>query len=193
MSENRSLRESAQEILDLCNYFNSVLITDTEGTIVYYNNSDTNINSINSEEAVGKKTWEIFINISKNDSIIQQVIDTGKSIIDRKQRLVNFKGEDFESINSTFPIKAEEKLIGIVETFFYKIPEEIQHKIEVDLPKGSPFNMYSARDIISNSESMKRLKRIVDALYALFNWLIFMVTGSTVIICLPRFLASSIT
>lgn len=162
MSENRSLRESAQEILDLCNYFTSVLITDKDGTIVYYNNTDTSMNSVSSEEAIGKKIWEIFVNVAKSDSIIQQAINTEKSVIDRKQKLVNFKGEEFESINSSFPIKAEEKLIGIVETFSYKIPEEIQHKIEVDLPKGSPFNMYSITDIISNSESMKRLKRMVE-------------------------------
>ena len=157
-----TLRDSAQEILNLYNYFSCVIITDHEGSIVYYNNSDLDINSMTENEVIGKKAWDIFKNVNKEDSDVYNVLKIRKPVIEKKHKFINIKCEEFESLSSVFPIKDNEELIGIVQTFLYKKPEAIQHNVHVDTPKGSPFNMFSVNDIISESNSMKKLKRMIE-------------------------------
>lgn len=156
------LREAAKDILNLYNYFTGAIIVDKEGTIVYYYNSLPELNSMVPDETVGKNVLEVYTNVKKEESSIYQVLASGEPILDKHQSLENFKGDVFESINSTFPIKSDKEIIGVVEIYHYRNHEEIQHQPKVDVPKGSIFNLYSIGDIISNSEAMEELKKKVE-------------------------------
>ena len=95
---------------------------------------------------------------SEESSIIYRVLKSGEPVYDYRQDIVNFKGEKFTSLNSTFPLKKDEKIIGAVEIYNYKSLKEIQHHLHVEIPKGSLFNLYSVNDIISVSDKMEVLK-----------------------------------
>lgn len=153
------LRETASDILNLYNYFTGAIIVDESGTIIYYYNSLPEVNSMKSEDVVGKNVLQVYTNVIREESSIYQVLETGEPIIDKRQKLVNLKGDVFYSLNSTFPIKQEEEIIGAVEIYHYRAHEEIQHVPEVNVPKGSMFNLYSVGDIISESKVMENLKR----------------------------------
>ena len=47
-----TLRDKAQEILNLYNYYTGAIITAKDGTIIYYYNRMKDVNSLEPEEAV---------------------------------------------------------------------------------------------------------------------------------------------
>ena len=152
------LRDRAKDILNLFNYYGGAVIVNTKGIIEHYYNSVPEVNSVTPEEAVGKNILEVYRNISEETSVIYRVLKSGEPVYDYRQDIINFKGEKFTSLNSTFPIKKDEKIIGAVEIYDYKNSKEIQHRLHVEIPKGSLFNLYAVNDIVSVSEKMDVLK-----------------------------------
>ena len=152
------LRDRAKDILNLFNYYSGAIIVNTDGIIEHYYNFVPEVNSVRPEEAEGKNILQVYTNISEETSVIYGVLKSGEPVYDYWQDIVNFKGEKFTSLNSTFPIKKDERIIGAVEIYDYKNLKEIQHQLHVEIPKGSLFNLYSVNDIISVSEKMEVLK-----------------------------------
>lgn len=171
-----TLRDKAKEILNLYNYYTGAIITDKEGTIIYYYNRMKDVNSLEAEEAIGKTVLQLYPSVCKEDSSIYRVLKSGVPIYDAKQTIINCKGETFDSVNSTFPIKNGEEIVGAVEIYYYADYNEIQYGIETmdeDMIKGSLFSLYSLDDIISESAVMADFKTKIDRISA---------TDSTVLI-----------
>ncbi len=159
-----TLRDKAQEILNLYNYYTGAIITAKDGTIIYYYNRMKDVNSLEAEEAVGKTVLQVYPSVKEEDSSIYRVLKTGIAIYDAKQRIINCKGEAFDSVNSTFPIKNGDEIVGAVEIYYYDDYNEIQYSIDEEMIKGSLFSLYSSDDIISESDIMddfkSKIKRI---------------------------------
>lgn len=173
------LREQAQNILNLYNYYTGAIITDKDGNIIYYYGSLIELNSLEENEVIGCNVLDVYTNISKEDSSIYSVLETGEPIYDMHQHLVNKKGEAFDSVNSTFPIKDGSDIIGAVEIYYYRNAPEIQQEFSLQIPKGSFFNLYSISDIISHSPAMEKLKsRIIRAANTDSTVLIYGETGT---------------
>ncbi|MGN0735495.1 MAG: sigma-54 interaction domain-containing protein [Anaerovoracaceae bacterium] len=173
------LREQAQDILNLYNYYTGAIITDANGTIVYYYGSMHDLNSLSPDEAIGCNVLEVYPNIKKEESSIYNVLKTGIPMLDVNQQLENKKGEVFNSVNSTFPIKNGDEIIGAVEIYYYRTSTEIQQGLNSIVPKGTFFNLYSVNDIISLSPSMEELKsKIVKASHTDSTVLIYGETGT---------------
>ena len=173
------LREQAQNILNLYNYYTGAIITDSSGTIIYYYGSLIELNSLEESEVIGCNVLDVYPNVSKEKSSIYTVLRTGESLLDVHQHLINKKGEAFDSVNSTFPIKDGDDIIGAVEIYYYRNTPEIQQEFSLQIPKGSLFNLYSIADIISFSPAMEKLKtRIVRAASTDSTVLIYGETGT---------------
>ena len=156
-----TLRDKAQEILNLYNYYTGAIITDKEGTIIYYYNRMKDVNSLEADEVIGKSVLQLYPSVKKEDSSIYRVLKSGVSIYDAKQKIVNCKGDEFDSVNSTFPIKSGSEIVGAVEIYYYADYNEIQYRIDSidkDMIKGSLFSLYSSDDIISESDIMADFK-----------------------------------
>ena len=152
------LREIAERILNLYNYYTGAVITDKDGNIVYYYGGMKEVNSLEVDEVIGRNVLEVYPSVKKEESSIYSVLKTGVPLYDVSQRIVNSKGEVFDSVNSTFPIKDGDEIVGAVEIYYYDDYDEIQYEIDADMLKGSLFNLYSAEDIISESKIMDDFK-----------------------------------
>ncbi len=163
-----TLRDKAQEILNLYNYYTGAIITDTQGTIIYYYTSTKDINSMEAEDVIGRNVLEVYPSVRREESSIYSVLATGTPLYDVKQKLINDKGEMFNSVNSTFPIKIGDEIVGAVEIYYYTEYNEIQYGDDAalaakslpyaDMFKGSIFNLYSTDDLISASAIMDEFK-----------------------------------
>ena len=156
------LREKAKDILNLYNYYTGAVITDEKGIIQYYYTSLKDINSLKEKDVIGHSILEVYPSITKETSTIFEVLKTGEPICSQQQLITNMNQDVFTSVNSTFPIKAGEAIIGAVEIYTYKPYSEVQHKLNVDAPKGSLFNLYSTNDLISKSAVMEELKQMIQ-------------------------------
>lgn len=152
------LREIAERILNLYNYYTGAVITDKDGNIVYYYGGMKEVNSLEVDEVIGRNVLEVYPSVKKEESSIYSVLKTGVPLYDVSQRIVNSNGEVFDSDNSTFPIKDGDEIVGAVEIYYYDDYDEIQYEIDADMLKGSLFNLYSAEDIISESKIMDDFK-----------------------------------
>lgn len=64
------IREHAQEILNLYNYFNGAMIIDKDGIMVYYYNNRRDLNNLTEEDVLGRHISEIFPELNLEESSI---------------------------------------------------------------------------------------------------------------------------
>ena len=88
----KKLREYAQEILDVYNYFNGIIIFDRSATAVYYYNNRPDINQLCEKDVIGKTLPQIYPELDLENSTIMRenrrptFIRKPKTLRDRKFR-----------------------------------------------------------------------------------------------------------
>lgn len=174
------LTKYAEQILNIYNYFDGAIVADRRGIIEYYYNSRKDINTLNSKEILGRSLFEIYPGVDEKNSTMMEVVRTGKPLINSVQKLVNYKGESYEGIFSTFPVWDQNRIIGAVEIFLYMQNRDAHHNIfaiNSEMMKAEQSKMM--RNIISVSESMELFKRrISKASMTDSNVLLFGETGT---------------
>ena len=71
------LREIAERILNLYNYYTGAVITDKDGNIVYYYGGMKEVNSLEVDEVIGRNVLEVYPSVKKEESSIYSVLKTG--------------------------------------------------------------------------------------------------------------------
>ena len=71
------IKENAQEILNLYNYFNGAIIFDGDAVAVYYYNNRPDINDMTEEDVVGKHISEIYPDLNLEKSSIMEALTKG--------------------------------------------------------------------------------------------------------------------
>ncbi|MED4692605.1 hypothetical protein [Peribacillus frigoritolerans] len=98
--------------------FDNVLVVDDKGMIIFYDMADLNVLmelGIRPEEFMGKSVTSFYKNITNENSTLMNVLRTGKPLCNIKQEMITKTGEVIETINSTYPIAENGKIIGAVE------------------------------------------------------------------------------
>jgi len=98
--------------------YDNVLITDKKGTIIFYDFADLKVLKeigFRPEEFMGKHITSFYKNLTHENSTIMNVIKTGQAICHVQQELITKDGTPFLTINSTYPIKEKENIIGAIE------------------------------------------------------------------------------
>lgn len=170
-----------EQILNIYNYFDGAIIVDRKGSIEYYNNKRQDINTLTNKEIVGKNLFSVYPHIKPQDSTLLEVIRTGKPLINQHQKLINYKGEVYEAIFSTFPVLEQERIVGAVEVFLYLQNRDEYLNIFVMNSELKKENQQGGllSDIISVSKSMEQLKSsIIKLSKSDSNVLIFGETGT---------------
>lgn len=174
------LTKYAEQILNIYNYFDGVIVADRKGIIEYYYNSRKDINTLNGKEILGKSLFEIYPQVNEKNSTMMEVVRTGKPLINSVQNLVNYKGETYEGIFSTFPIWDQNRIIGAVEIFLYMYNRDAHLNIfamNSEMMKAKSSKLM--RNIVSASESMELFKkRVSKASMTDSNVLLFGETGT---------------
>lgn len=95
--------QDMDRILDVNNYFDSVIVTDDRGVILYYVNGRADIYWPTDEEIVGKTIMELHPELTADTSSIMRVLRDGKPIYDQMERFTR-GGQQITNRYSTLPL-----------------------------------------------------------------------------------------
>ena len=107
-SKNLDLIKKAFKETDL------ICILDKEGKILYYNNYNDIHNKLGTEDVIGKPLLEVYPWLTEETSTALTVLKTGQAIINQPQVMKLYDGTDVNSINTAFPLKNRDGILGIV-------------------------------------------------------------------------------
>lgn len=182
------LRENIHTILDCLE--EGIHIIDSNGIIIYYNSFAQRIDGIDREKVQGQHLLEIYPSLTEKSSTLLTVMRTGKPIYKKEQTFLNYKGEKITTINTSIPIKTNEKMVGAMEiskdiTTVKKMSEEIvdlQSKLySAEDDKDGYFEedraKFSFNDIVGRNKQIIELKSL--ALRAAETDVSVMVSGDT--------------
>ncbi|MDR1676997.1 MAG: sigma 54-interacting transcriptional regulator [Deltaproteobacteria bacterium] len=88
-----------------------IIITDAQGLIIYYNKSQSQIDSLEPEEVLGKKCHQIY-GPHPEPALIGTCLKTGEPVIDFVGLYRTYKGKIINSAHTVFPIIYEGKICG---------------------------------------------------------------------------------
>jgi arginine utilization regulatory protein len=144
--------------------YDNILVVDENGIIIFNDLADLNVLKeigLRPEEFMGKHVTSSYKNLSHENSTIMNVLKNGKAVCNVKQELIMKNGNLFVTINSTYPIKDNEKIIGAIEfsKHFYT-KENIQSLDKFASHKVYRRNntIYTIDNIISVNPKMEAIK-----------------------------------
>ena len=141
----------------------SVLIIDSRGYVEYSATYDNQQTGLSKDNYIGKHILEIYPSLTKETSTHYRVMRSNQPIINEKQNLVDMYGNNYEFVNSSFPISSEEGTpLGTIEISILISQKQIphQHRKEYDAPAaGSRKKLYTVEDIITENPVMKSIKQ----------------------------------
>lgn len=156
----QKLREYAQEVLNLYNYFNGAIIFDQNAIAVYYYNNRQDINNLTEEDVVGRHLSEIYPELDLESSTIMEALTKGIPTSNKAQRVKTFKGRELNEVNTTIPIFEDDVIIGAVEVSKYIIGDELHQNIFVTpVTMGQHRELYTVDDMISDCIQLQEVKR----------------------------------
>lgn len=125
-----SVYEQIIEMIDL-----GIHAVDQQGKTIIYNRKMRDIEDMDIEDVLDKNILDVFRFDPKQPSTLLQTLQTGESILNQKQTYFNNKGQAVTTINQTYPLRKEGKIIGAVEiakdvTKFHKLLQEQRHRRE---------------------------------------------------------------
>ncbi|MBF0209895.1 MAG: sigma 54-interacting transcriptional regulator [Desulfamplus sp.] len=126
-----------------CNLHEGVLIADTEGTIVYYNKTQSQIDNISIDDAIGKKITELY-KLSQDESTTMCCIKSGQPVRDHVIIYQSRSGKVANAISNVFPLFRGGKIIGAISfTKDYQMLQNIASiefkEAELNLTKEGKF------------------------------------------------------
>lgn len=140
------------------NFFDGIMIVD-ENCIIKYNKNFSADFSFNEKDSIGKTPMEVWPNLKKEDSTCYRAVTYGETTTNKIQILKYINGEEFTSIDNTFPIIENGKIIGAVSTT--RMIDNYPLKKTIDLPNMTTTytdDLYNLNDIIGSSKSIELLK-----------------------------------
>ncbi|MCT4593731.1 MAG: sigma 54-interacting transcriptional regulator [Anaeromicrobium sp.] len=162
-------KENIEIILDYVD--EGIQIIDSKGYIKYYNKAASELDHINKYDMIGKHVLEVYPSLSPQTSTLLRSIERGVAIFDTQQSFKNYKGKEITTINSSFPIKSKQKVIGAIEisrdiTAVKALSEKVidlqeqlydkKQKVKKNINEAK-YNLY---DIIGESEEMLKAKTL---------------------------------
>lgn len=153
------LRENAQEILSLYNFFNGAIIFDTNAVAVYYYNNRPDLNPLGEKDVVGKSLFELYPGLSPSESTVIKALQEGIPTANMAQRIKNYKGTEIFERNTTLPIFEENKIVGAVEVSTYITDKTNRNLYITPIDSGRKRSLYTIDSIISNNSIMNEIKR----------------------------------
>lgn len=93
-----------------------ILVVDKNCRIVFYNNTLSRLEGLESQDVVGKLVYKVFPSLTPDDSTLHKVLKTGIAIHEQVQQYFNCQGRQITTVNSTVPLWDENNnLIGAME------------------------------------------------------------------------------
>ncbi len=146
-----------KSLLNINNYFDSIIITDSKGIIEYYSNMRSDIYDLRQREIIGKSILEIHPYLTEETSSIMRVLKDGKPIYDQIEYLTTKHGQNLTNIYSTLPIVKDSKIVGAID-LARCINENERQNIILTHSYNEKERLYQLDDIITKSSAMNEIK-----------------------------------
>jgi arginine utilization regulatory protein len=90
-------------------------VVDCQGISILYNRQAGLHDGLEPEEVIGRHLLQVFPSLNEHTSTLLMVLDIGQPILNKEQTFTNYKGNRVTTINSTWPIHDQDRLVGAVE------------------------------------------------------------------------------
>lgn len=147
---------------------------NAHGVTIFYNHVAAKLDGVNSDEILGKHVLDVFPSLTMETSTLLKVMQTGEPIYDESQSYYNIRGELIDTVNTTLPVRVDEKIVGAVEIAkdYTRVKQLSEKLIELQAtfePKGKPKikaqgdngAKFETEDIVTQSPAMILLKEKV--------------------------------
>ncbi|REE68782.1 arginine utilization regulatory protein [Paenibacillus taihuensis] len=177
------------------NYFEKILNTvdvgvhfiDREGDTVFYNDKMAEIDGLNREQVLGQNILHLYPSLTHETSTLEKVLQTGQQLPARIQTYFNVDGKRIMTINSTYPIYDNGRLIGALEvakdiTSVVQLHDQILdlrqqlYQAKQKDPKSKAAARYEFSDLIGRSKAFQDVLQLAKKTSR---------TNSPVLICGP--------
>lgn len=146
------------------NDFDNILVCDENGVIHFFDVVDLNVLKqigLRPEDFMGKHITTFYKNLTNENSTIMKVLKDGTAVTNVKQELVTNIGNLLITVNSTYPIIENEKIIGAIEFskhFYTKDNIQSLDKLAHNKVYRRNNTYYTIDDIISVNSKMEIIK-----------------------------------
>lgn len=130
-------------------HVDAILITNKQGIIEYSAMFSYDTNHLVSDDIIGKKLLDVYTNLDRETSSHYRVMRDKKPIMNERQSLIDIKGNKYNFINYTFPLEANNELIGTIELSVYDNKKAKDKSLN---------KLYTLDDIITNNGAMLKIK-----------------------------------
>lgn len=90
-------------------------VIDTSGVTVFYNQAAARVEGLEPSEVVGRHLLEVFPSLTEETSTLLKVLRTRRPILNQQQTFTNYKGHRVTTVNSSYPILVDGRLVGALE------------------------------------------------------------------------------
>jgi arginine utilization regulatory protein len=133
---NQSLHLADIDYLSVLSAFDEgVVIADQSGRIVFYNQTQSQIDELEPDEVIGKSVPEVY-HLDHSSSMILRCIESGRPILGEPFFYRTCRGKLVNTVNSAFPLKQNGRLTGAI--CFIKDYNLLDKKISAT-PAYSPY------------------------------------------------------
>lgn len=145
-------------------------VINENGITLVYNKAMEEIEGLSESLVVGKHLMDVYPEWTRETSTLLTVLSTGDPILDQEQLYLNFKGKKITTLNSTYPIFRNDKLIGAFEisknhTYVSHMSEKIidlQQRLLKDTVTKHGIRSYSFDHLIGRSENYLKAIQIAQ-------------------------------
>ena len=140
------------------------VIADTSGRIVFYNQTQSEIDELDPDDVVGKTVPEVY-NLDQSSSMILRCMKTGRAILGELFFYRTNRGKLVNTVNSVFPLRQNGRVTGAI--CFIKDYNLLENKISAT-PAYSPYDghgygngtRFTFSDIIGDDEKFLQSVKI---------------------------------
>lgn len=93
----------------------SVSIIDVNGRLIFFNQAAEILEELSSKDILGKHIKEVY-HLNEKTSLTLECLLSGHPVINKYHRYTTTQGKKISVMASTFPIKINEKVVGVVST-----------------------------------------------------------------------------
>jgi arginine utilization regulatory protein len=142
-----------EHILDEIN--EGVHVVDEHGVSILYNRKMVEMESMVKEDVLNRNLLDVFQFQNNQGSTLLQALHEGKSTKNVRQTYFNQRGKEITTINHTFPVIEEGKIIGAIEIANDITKMERMLKEKNSLEKGN--TRYTFESIIGQSQVIQEV------------------------------------
>ncbi|PGL69622.1 sigma 54-interacting transcriptional regulator [Bacillus sp. AFS055030] len=129
-------------------------VVDQDANTMVYNRKMMEIEKMNEEDVLHKNLLDVFTFQKNQSSTLLEALQKGKVRKNIKQSYFNNKGKEVTTINDTYPIMKENKIIGAIE--MVRDVTELKQSVQEGILQNRN-TRYTFEQLIGTSESFKSI------------------------------------